>query len=826
MRPLSVRECMTGLRHTIRLLLKDRSFTITALLTLALCIGANTAIFSVVRSVLLRPLPVPEADRLVLVYNSYPNAGAERAGAAVPDYLDRLRDVNALDAQAMFRETGVTLGADGGAERLTAVAATPSFYRMVQVAPVAGTLFSDQDAEEGATRRVLLGHAIWQQRYASDPGIVGREIRLNGNVHVVAGVLPADFMFLWNDVDVWLPTMFTAREKSDEGRHNNSWQYVGRLAPGASITQVRQQLDALQAANDERFPQFRQILKDAGYRTVAVGLQDDVVRELRPVLYLLWGGVLVVLLIGCVNIANLVMVRSSGRARELATRRAIGASMGRLGAQLLSETVLLAVVGGAFGVLLGWWALSAVPLLGLDEIPRGHEIQLDLVSVGVAFGLALLVGLLIGLVPVAQLSRMNVNATLREEGRGGTVSRGTNLLRRGLAAAQIALACVLLIGAGLLAASFQRVLRIDPGFTPDGVISASVNLPASRYADPAALAAVVERINEASRSIAGVESAGVTSTIPFGGDYNSSVIFAEGYVMKPGESMISPSQTVVSDGYFEAMKVPLVKGRYFTASDSPTSTLVAMIDERLAAKFWPGQDPIGRRLYLPESVSDVMAITPDTKFFNVVGVVKEVQILGLATGVEPVGAYYFPYSQSPDRTVYVAMRTGVSPESVVNTLRAKIAAIDPELPLYGVHTMVERMDESLISRRVPMLLAMAFALVALLLSAIGVYGVLAYQVAQRRREIGIRMALGSTAREVFALVLRDGLKIAAAGLAVGLVGTYFVGEAMKSQLYDVAPMDPLVIGLVAAVLTSVALAATLIPARRASRVNPLTALTD
>jgi predicted permease len=331
---------------------------------------------------------------------------------------------------------------------------------------------------------------------------------------------------------------------------------------------------------------------------------------------------------------------------------------------------------------------------------------------------------------------------------------------------------------------------------------------------------------DAARSIGGVQQAGATSTIPFSDDYNSSVILAEGYVMKPGESLISPSQTVVSDGYFEAMKIPLVKGRFFTAADTAASTSVAVIDERLAAKFWPGQDPIGRRLYSPESTEDVMAITPKTKFFNIVGVVKDVQILGLATGVEPVGAYYFPFSQAPSRSVFVAMRTAVLPESVINTLRAKIAVIDPELPLYGVRTMVERMDDSLISRRVPMLLAMAFAAVALLLSAIGVYGVLAYQVAQRRREIGIRMALGSTTREVFTLVLRDGLKIAGVGLTVGLAGAYFVGEAMKSQLYNVAPMDPVVIAAVTAVLAIVALTATVIPARRASRVNPLTALTD
>ncbi len=818
---------LSDIRHSARLLLKDRSFTITALLTLALCIGANTAIFSVVQSVLLRPLPVPEAGRLVLMINSYPNAGAPRAAAAVPDYFDRLENLTVFEQQAVYRRGGATLGSDRGAERLVSITATPSFFHLLRVQPAVGTLFADADAEEGATRRVLLGHALWQQKFGADPAIVGREVRLNGTVHLVAGVLPQGFHFLWNDVDVWLPTQFTVVDKSDERRHSNNWTMVGRLKPGATIARAQQQLDALNAANDERFPHSRQILKDTGFQTRALSLQDDLVRELRPVLYLLWGGVLFVLLIGCVNIANLVMVRSSTRARELATRHAIGASHGRLSRQLLTENVLLAVAGGVLGVVLGWWALGAVPLLGLDEIPRGHEIRMDLMSVGVALTLTLVVGLIIGLVPVVRLRRMNVNATLREEGRGGTVSRSTNLLRQGLATSQIALAFVLLIGAGLMLASFREVLKIDPGFTPSGVMTVSVSLPAAAYADDAALVSVTARLVEAARSIPGVEHAGVTSVIPMSGDNNSSVILAEGYVMKPGESLIAPTQTIVSEGYFEAMQTPLVRGRLFNASDTADAPGVALIDERLAARFWPGQDPIGRRLYSPDSLEeDVTAITANTQFFNVVGIVKDVQMAGLATGMESVGAYYFAYAQSPSRGMVIAMRTAVSPESVVNTLRAKVAGINPELPIYGVKTMMERLEESLISRRVPMLIALAFAVVALFLSAVGVYGVLAYQVAQRRREIGIRMALGSTAREVFGLVLRDGLKMAGAGLGIGLAGTWFVGQAVQSQLYAVAPTDPVVIGGVSLLLTAVALAATLVPARRASRVNPLEALLD
>lgn len=817
---------LSDLRHALRLLTKDRSFTVTALLTLAVCIGANTAIFSVVQSVLLRPLPVPHAERLVLVLNSYPNAGAPRAAAAVPDYFDRLQSVTTLEDMALYRRGGITLGNDGGAERLTSITATPSFYQLTGAVPVAGSLLTEADAEAGATRRVLLSHSFWLQKFGGEPSVVGRELRLNGNVHIVAGVLPADFTVLWNDIDVWLPTQFTADEKSDNSRHSNSWTMVGRLKTGATLSQVQQELDALNAANDERFPQFRQILKDTGYRTDAFMLHADLVRELRPVLYLLWAGVAFVLLIGCVNIANLVMIRSSGRVRELATRHAIGASHGRLSRQILSETVLLSVVGGALGVMLGWWALSAVPALGLDELPRGHEIRLDTVSVIVALGLTLAVGLLIGLVPVMRLRSMNVNSTLRDEGRGGTVSRRTNLVRRGLATAQIALAFVLLIGAGLMLASFREVLKIDPGFTPTGVITAQVTLPSTAYPDSAALAAVSRRLVDAAASIPGVEAAGLTSVLPMTGDYSSSVIFAEGYVPKPGESLISPAQTSVSDGYFEAMKTPLVRGRYFTAADTADAPLAIIIDETLAAKFWPEQDPIGRRMYGPAGMDNPMAITPETRFYNVVGVVKDVQIMGLASGVPMVGAYYYAQAQNPDRGLVMALRTNTAPESVINTLRARVAEINPELPVYSVHTMMELMDQSLVGRRVPMLIATAFAVVALFLSAIGVYGVLAYQVAQRRREIGIRMALGSTTREVFALVLGDGLKIAAAGLVVGLAGTWFVGEAMRSQLYAVAPHDVRVIAAVSLVLTLVAIAATVIPARRAARVNPLTALSE
>jgi predicted permease len=817
---------MSDLRFALRLLWKDKTFALTALLTLAITIGANTAIFSIVRSILLKPLPVPDSARIVFIYNSYPNAGAPRAEAAVPDYFDRLREMTVFDEQAVYRRQDMTLGATtgAGARRIRAVRATPSFFRLVRAVPLQGQLFTEADGEEGHEHTVVLSHDFWRRQFGGDEGAVGRDLRLNGVNYTIKGVLPPGFTFLWQQIDVWVPAAFTAREKSDDSRHSNNWQMIGRLKPDATVALAQQQVDGINARNDERFPHFRQILKDAGYHSVAVRLQDDVVREIRPVLYLLWGGVLFVLLLGCVNIANLVMVRSSVRAREIATRTAIGASRSRLARQLFTETTLLAILGGAIGILVGWWGLRSITALRLEEIPRGYEIALDPVAVAVVFGLAIVVGLAIGLMPLARLFRLDVNLALREEGRGGTSGRGAAFARRALATAQVAIAFVLLIGAGLMFASFRQALGIDPGFEARGVVTAVVTLPQSAYKDDTALVAFADRLLASLRSGPGIDGAGLTSIIPFSGDFSSSVILAEGYQMKPGESLISPMQAVASDGYFEAMKIPLVRGRYFKPGDTATSPLVVIVDERLARKFWPDRDPIGRRMYMPENPKDVLAITPETKFREVVGVVKEVQVLPPGAPFDPVGAYYFPYSQAPERGFVVAVKTPLDPEAIVNTVRKDVAAIDPELPVYGVSTMMARFDEALISRRVPMLIAVAFGVVALFLSAIGIYGVLAYGVTQRRREIGIRMALGSTRGQVFGLVLGDGARIVGIGLALGLAGAYFVGKAMEKQLFQVAPSDPWVITTVIVTLSVIALIAVAIPARRAARVNPTVTL--
>ena len=819
-----MRTLLADLRFGARLVLKDRSFTAAALLTLAVCIGANAAIYSVVRSVLLSPLPVPHSDRLVLMYNSYPKAGAVLGSTGVPDYFDRLREMTAFDEQALYRRQGYTLSGEGTADRLRAVIATPSFYRIAGVQPIRGRIFRDDEGEEGQNRKILLGYGMWQQRFGGDPSIVGRMLRLSGQPYEIVGVMPQGFRYLWDDIDLYVPAAFTAREKSDDSRHSNNWTMIGRLKPGMTLTQAQEQLDALNARNDERFPQFRQILKDAGFRSVTVMLQDHIVGEVRPILYLLWGGVLFVLLIGCVNIANLVIVRSHARGRELATRHAMGAGLGRLSRQLFTESVMLAGVGGILGLASGFWVLRGITSLAAEQLPRGHEIRLDLASAATIFALSLVVGVLIGLVPVLRLRRTNLNTTLREEGRGGTSGRGATLVRRALATAQVAIACVLLIGAGLLLASFRQVLKLDTGFDPSQVVTAAVTLPRTVYDDDPKIRMFTDRMLASIRAMPGVEAVGVTTQLPFGSDHNDSVILAEGYTMAPGESLISPRQTWVSDGYFEAMKIPVVKGRYFNQSDTAESNPVIIVDEQLAQKFWPGRDPLGRRMYNPTSPKDVLAVTPETKFMTVVGVVKTVQMSDPSPSRVPVGAYYIPSSQDPSNGLIVVTRTTLDRDAFVAQARKQIAAIDPDLPLYSVETMKEKMDQGFVGRRVPMLVAGAFGLVALLLAALGIYGVLAYGVAERRREIGIRMALGSSARQVFGLVLGDGAKITIAGLVLGLGGGVALSGVMDRVLFGVTATDVRVLGAVVLVLAIVALAATLVPARRAAKVNPINAL--
>ncbi len=817
---------LQDLRFGVRLLWRDRVFALTALLTLAVCIGANAAIFAAVNSVLLRPLQLPDPSKLVLIYNSYPRAGVERASNGVPDYYDRLREVDVLEEQALYNTQGVTIAVKGEPQRITAMLARPSLLRILKAEPMRGRIFTEEEGDPGRERKAMLTYGTWQELFGGREDVVGADLRINGRPHTIVGVLPRGFSFLNPEVKVWLPLAFSAEDRSDDRRHSNNWSMVGRLKPGASIAQTQQQLDALNARNMERFPHFKEILTNAGFHTVATSLEEDVVRGARGTLYLLWGAVLFVLLIGAVNITNLVLVRSSGRMKELATRHALGAALPRLTRQLMTEIVLLTLAASAAGLLIGYLGLKMLATVGLDQLPRADEIRMDGVVVLFTVALALVVGVLIALVPVFNLRQTNLSQAFREESRSGTAGRGARLVRRALVASQVAFAFMLLVGAGLLLASFQRVLAISPGFTPENVVTARISLPGLRYADDSAAYAFSSRLLERVRSLPGVRQAGLTSNLPFSGDYSDSVILAEGYKMSPGESLISPFQTVVTPGYFESMGIAVRSGRGFTDADTADSPRVVIVDERLARRFWPGVDPVGRRMFQPDDVKDFTNPGPNARFYNVVGVVSEIRMSGLIETEDRVGAYYFPMAQDPRYNMTLTVSSAGSPLALTSSIRRELAAIDPELPLFSVRTMAERVDASLVDRRTPMVLTIVFASVALFLAAIGIYGVLAYQVSQRRREIGIRMALGSNSGGIFRLVIGEGLQLLGIGFLIGVAGAFAIRRALQSQLYGIGPMDPVVLISVACVLGLVSLLASTIPARRAAKTDPLVALNE
>jgi predicted permease len=598
----------------------------------------------------------------------------------------------------------------------------------MRTAPALGRAFTDEEGEPGNEKKVLLSDGLWRSLFAADPGAVGRDLRIDGQPYAVVGVMPRAFEALAPGVSLWRPLALTPEQKSDARRHSNSWWNVGRLKPGASLEQAQAQVNALNAANLERFPQYKELLMNAGFRTHVARFPDHLVRHVKPILYLLWGGALFVLLIGCLNVANLALVRARARAKEMATRLALGAPAWQLARQLVVENVLLTAVAAAAGLGLGALALRSASNFDFQDLPYGSEIRLDGTAALYALALAFLIGGLLGLLPLVSALRTNPSGVLRQEGRGSTGGGGTRILRRTLVAGQVAFTFVLMLGAGLLLASFARVLQVDAGFVPERVATASVSLPASRYADETARRRFTDEALRRVRVLPGVVAAGATDTIPFGSSHSDSVIIAEGYLMKPGESVISPSQVEVTPGYFEAMGVKLVAGRFFEDRDTASSLRVAIVDQKLASRFWPGQDPVGRRLYYPTDINDLLAVNEKTVFLTVVGVVRDVKLQDMTEGERAVGASYFPMAQYGSRLVTFAIKTAGRGDALTPALRSTIASLDPELPLFDARPMDELVERSLRNRRAPAQLALGFGAVALVLAAVGLYGVLAYLV--------------------------------------------------------------------------------------------------
>lgn len=817
-------DLFRDLNYGVRSLLKDRAFTITALVTLGVCIAVNTATFAIVNSVLLRPLPVPEADAILLMANQYPKAGVGPShNSASGDYYDRLREVTAFQEQALFRFQNETLMIGDASQQVRGMLVTPSLLPLLRAHPLLGRTFSSDEGEIGGEQKVILSYGLWQQLYAGNKSVLGQQMNVNSRPYTIVGVMPPDFNFLNPEVRLWLPIAFTPKERTVH--HSNNYYNIGRLKPGATLQQVQEQVNALNAENLERFASLKQLLINAGFYTKIEPVQDMLVHDIKGILYLLWGGAVFVLLIGGLNVTNLTLARVGLRRKELATRLALGARRVHLGRQIMVENLLLALVGGAAGVGLGAGLLRVLSIMGLNRFPRADEVSMHLEVVIAALTVAALVGVLVGLAPVATILKSGMSNVLREEGRTGTGGKGSRRIRQGLVIAEIGLAFALLMGAGLLLSSFRQLLKVNPGYSMDGIATASTAAPKSRYANDDQLRTLMNRSLAAVRQIPGVVSAGATTIIPLGANHNDSVILAEGYQMKPGESVISPIYVSATPGYFETMRIPLARGRYFQGSDTSTSQPVVIVDEKLARRFWPNQDPIGHRMYQPSDSNDFLKTDEHTRWLYVVGVVRSARIEDLSTGT-PVGVYYFPYLQSPERYFTLAARTAGDPESILHSIRPKMAAIDPELAIFDVHTMSERGELSLSSRRVSMTLALGFSALALFLAAIGIYAVLAFVVAQRRREIGIRMALGSTPGRIVQLVLHEGLILVGIGLLVGVAGSFLLRSAIAGQIYGVQPFDPLVLLSVIAVLGLIALVACLVPAHRAVQVDPMIVLSE
>ncbi len=811
----------------LRLLRRDKAFAIAVILTLGVCLGANTAIFTIVRSVLLRPLPYPESDRLVLMYDAFPGAGVERAGVSVPNHYDRVALTKVLESAALYQWNGKKVGEGPKAEGVSSMDVSPSFFKVLRTSAARGRLFTEADGEVGKEHVAVLTHAFAEQQGGLDQ-VVGKVLRLDKVPYTVVGVLPREFVFMSRDVRLYTPLAFKPEDRGEDQRYSQNHEEIGRLAPGVSISQLQSRLDALNAAYVERAGALKNDLIKVRYNSKAVSLQADLVRNVRSALTLLWGGVLFVLLIAGVNITNLALVRANGRMKELATRTALGAGRSRVVRQLVTETLLLTALGGALGLLIGYWAVDSLSTFAFTDLPRSHEVRFDGTVAAFIGGLAALLGLVIGVVPALHLKGISLSLVLRDSGRTGTPSRQARYLRRGLAMAQVALAFVLLVGAGLLLASFRQLLGVNPGFQSTGILTGRVSPLVTQYPDDPAVRSYASRVLEEIRRLPGVEGAGITTNIPFGWDDSSSVIIPEGHVKAPGESVVSPRQIKVTPGYFEALRVALKRGRFFTASDDEKAPRVIILDERLAKLFWPNADPIGRRVYLPKTPNDVAKPGPDVTWMQVVGVVAQMKVKGLVEGVEESrsGAYYFPLAQDVQRNLGLVIRTAGDPSALTPSVQRALTSIDPELQMFDVFTMAERVDKSLNPRRTPMQLSLAFSVVALLLASIGIYGVLAYQVSQRTREIGIRMALGSDAGRVIGLVLREGLVLVAVGLVAGLAGAVALRQAISSQLYNVGALDPVVILAVTSVLAVTSLAACFGPARRAAKVSPVVALSE
>ena len=794
----------SGLRQALRSLRRAPAFTLAAVTTLALGIGANTAIFSAVNGVLLHPLAYPDPDRLVVVWGRHTTIGRETASQ--PDFLDWREQARSFEALAAMTSTRFNVTGAGEPEVVNGGIATANLLHVFGVVPSVGRGFRDDEEHGAAPKVAMLGEGYWRRRFGAERDIVGSRILLSGVPHTVVGIVPAQLQ-LERPVDVWTPLA----TDSTRPRRADFLTVFGRLGQGVSLDRAQQEMTTIMRRLEAQYPE-----SNASWGAEVVALREQMTGEIRPALLVFMGAVGLVLLVACANVANLMLARAAGRRREVTIRSALGASRARLAGELLLESMLLALLGGALGLLLALWGVEGLRSLGPDTLPRVNEIGLDLRVLGFALVLSLVTGLLFGLAPIWQMAGRDLHDGLAVGSRGVAGGSGIQRARSALVLGEVALAFVLLAGASLLLRSFERLQRVDPGFAADRVLTARVTLPRIAYPEEKRWLAFGQELLARTAAEPGVRSAALVSDAPLGDSPPFWSFEIQGGETPAPDAVQDAAVFTASASYFETLRIPLVRGRLFDATDRVGSPDVALISQSVAQRYWKGKDAVGARITFGDPAD------PDVRWMTVVGIVGDVLHERLNGQAYP--QIYIPFEQSPERSMVLAARTSGDPLALVPAVRRAIAEIDPDLPLADVSTLEDRKAVALARPRVNATVLGGFALAALVLAAVGIYGVVAYGVVQRTRELGIRMALGAGGSTLLRMVIRQGMMPVLGGMAVGLVGALAGGRLLRGLLFGVGSGDPTILALVTGFLVTVALAAMYLPARRASRSDPMIAL--
>ena len=815
---------LQDIRYSARTLLKTRGFTAAAVLALALGIGANSAIFSVINAVLLRPLPYSNPDQLVIVSetNAQPPMASDQLPAAPANFVDWREQNQVFENMGACANNIFNITGAGEPERIMGMVATAGIFDVLGVKPLLGRAYRGEEDEPGGDRVVILSQSLWQRRFGSDAGVLEKTIVLNNEPYTIIGVMPAGFQSVTRipggvalaDSELWVPLGSTAHAAEFiSNRDTHLLAIVARLKPGVTRGQAQAEMTTIAARLEQAYPD-----SNTGMGASVTPMHEEIVGKTRPLLLVMVGAVGFVLLIACANVANLLLARSAGRQKEIAIRTALGATRGRLIRQLMTESLLLSVTGGAVGILLALWGVDVLRALGPRDIPRLNGVGLDAGVVGFTLAISILTGMIFGFAPAFQASKPDLNGALKEGSRGSTGSFSRSPLRSLLVVTEVALALVLLIGAGLMIRSFVSLQQVSPGFNAENVLTLEMALPIGKYAKPEQQTAFIQNVLQRIEGLHGVQSAGITNALPLGRGDSSGPFRIEGLpTPAPGEAPTASFRTV-SPRYFEAMGIALKKGRVFTEQDRAGAPDVMIINEALARRYFPDEDPVGKRLI----GNRLQLMGGDEVTREIVGVVADVRHFGL--DVEARAEMYYPYNQDPWPGTYMAVRAASDPVALAAALRNEIWSVDKDQPIHNVKPMGRRVAESTMQRRFNMLLLAVFASVALALAAVGVYGVMSYSVTQRTHEIGIRMALGARATDVLKLVVSQGMSLALCGVAAGLGAAVALTRLMSSLLYGVSATDPVTFAVIPLVLTGVALVACFVPARRATKVDPMVAL--